>query len=94
MTMLLISVAISASFSKDCPNTMGASTQTQGGESYQAAAGARLQSMVKEILAVWARADVVRLGEDHGRKFDEGFRLELERRNRITMEAVGLLRKK
>jgi len=41
------------------------------------AARARLHGIVKGILAAWDRADVVCLGEDHGRKNDSDLRLAL-----------------
>ena len=44
-----------------------------------AAAQARYGSVVDSILAVWETADLVCLGEDHGRQFDSDLRIALVR---------------
>jgi len=43
----------------------------------EAAAKARLQSIVKEILSVWDKSDVVCLGEGHGSQNDSDLRIAL-----------------
>jgi hypothetical protein len=77
ITMALIVSALDAFSSEKFPNSMSALTQALLGEASETAAGTRLQGIVKEIMAVWAKADVVCLGEDHGRKNDSDLRIAL-----------------
>ncbi len=53
------------------------SAQTQSDPSPSPATKARLQPIVKGILAAWDKFDVVCLGEDHGSKNDSDLRIAL-----------------
>ena len=77
ITMTLIVSALDSFSSEKYPNSMSAPTQVLLGEARETAAGTQLQGIVKEIMAVWDKADVVCLGEDHGRKNDSNPRIAL-----------------
>lgn len=64
-------------FSEKYENSVIAQTQTSVDWANDTAAKSRLQGIVKEILAAWDKADVVCLGEDHGRKNDSDLRIAL-----------------
>jgi hypothetical protein len=58
-------------------NIVVAQTKTSVDWANDVAAKSRLQGIVKEILAIWDKADVVCLGEGHARKNDSDLRIAL-----------------
>jgi len=56
---------------------MTAQTRTSVDWANDVAAKSRLQGLVKEILAIWEKVDVVCLGEGHARKNDSDLRIAL-----------------
>jgi hypothetical protein len=76
MAMALCAMTVAGSFSDENPIHAIAQTQLSVLEPNEATR-ARLQGIVKGILAAWDKADVVCLGEDHGRKNDSDLRIAL-----------------
>lgn len=70
---LVLALALSAALIAGLSSSI-AQTQTPTSD---AAAKARLQGIVKGILSIWDRFDVICLGEDHGRKNDSDLRIAL-----------------
>jgi hypothetical protein len=76
IVIMLGAVASAGSFLRKHPRGALAQTQPSVVEPDQATK-ARLQNIVKGLLAAWDKADVVCLGEDHGSKNDSDLRIAL-----------------
>jgi hypothetical protein len=76
MAITLCAMAFAGSFSDKYRNNTIAQTKLSVLEPNEATK-VRLQGIVKGILAAWDKADVVCLGEDHGRKNDSDLRIAL-----------------
>lgn len=76
IAIALSTLAFAGSFSEDHRNSAIAQTRRSVVEPDEATK-ARLQNIVKGILAAWDKADVVCLGEDHGSRNDSDLRIAL-----------------